>query len=243
MTYFATTGLRKAFGGVVAVDGADVELLEGKVNGLIGPNGSGKTTFFNLVTGLISADEGSVHFRGTDLTGKLPYQVAGAGIGRTFQVTRVFPRMTVLQNMLVPVPRTGLRNMVANAVRGEEVERAEHWLEVVGLTHLIDQQARYLSYGQQRLLELAAILMSEPSLILLDEPAGGVNPVLIDGISDVVRQLNADGRTFLIVEHNMEFVMDLCDHIIVFDRGRPIANGDPKTVRNDPAVLEAYLGV
>ena len=243
MTFFATSGLRKAFGGVVAVDGASVELLEGKVNGLIGPNGSGKTTFFNIVTGMIAADEGTVEFEGKDLTGLQPHRIAAAGLGRTFQVTRVFPRMTVMQNMLVPVKRTGIRQMWAGAVRGSEVERAEEWLALVGLTHLSNRQARYLSYGQQRLLELAAILMAEPRLILLDEPAGGVNPVLVESIAEVVRRLNAQGRTFLVVEHNMEFVMGLSDHIIVFDRGRPIAAGEPQAVREDPAVLEAYLGV
>ena len=242
MTYFATKELSRSFGGVVAVDRATVEFQEGKVNGLIGPNGCGKTTFFNLVTGMIRPDGGEITFKDGGIAGSRPHQVALAGIGRTFQVTRLFPRMTVMQNMLVAVRRRSIRELAANAVRGDDVARAEGWLERVGIEHLRDTEARDLSYGQQKLLEIAGLLMGDPELILLDEPAGGVNPVMVERISTLVRELNAEGKTFLVVEHNMEMVMSLCDHIVVFDRGAPVAVGAPEDIRKDQRVLEAYLG-
>ena len=243
MTFFATTGLRRTFGGVVAVDDASVELREGRINGLIGPNGSGKTTFFNLVTGMIAPDAGEVVFRDRSIAGHAPHRIARSGIGRTFQVTRVFPRMTALQNLLVAVRRVGLSELLRSAVRGPEVARAEQWLERVGLEHLRNAEARSLSYGQQKLLELAGAMMGDPKLVLLDEPAGGINPVMIERISALVKELNAEDRTFLVVEHNMDMVMSTCDHVIVFDRGRPIATGTPAQVQADARVLEAYLGV
>jgi len=242
MTYFATKELSRSFGGVVAVDRATVEFQEGKVNGLIGPNGCGKTTFFNLVTGMIRPDGGEITFKDGGIAGSRPHQVALAGIGRTFQVTRLFPRMTVMQNMLVAVRRRSIRELAANAVRGDDVARAEGWLERVGIEHLRDTEARDLSYGQQKLLEIAGLLMGDPELVLLDEPAGGVNPVMVERISTLVRELNAEGKTFLVVEHNMEMVMSLCDHIVVFDRGAPVAVGAPEDIRKDQRVLEAYLG-
>ncbi|GAA2359827.1 ABC transporter ATP-binding protein [Nonomuraea africana] len=243
MSSLRTSGLTKSFGGVKAVDDVTVEIVEGKINGLIGPNGSGKTTFFNLVTGLIRPDSGRVFYRDRDITRYAPHRIAHVGLGRTFQLCRVFPRMTVMENMLVAVRRTGLRELLAGTHATSEVERARHWLTRMGIEHLERAEARNLSYGQQKLLELAAVFMGDPELVLLDEPAGGVNPALIERIVTLVRDLNAEGRTFLVVEHNMDMVMGMCDHVIVFDRGAPIAEGPPSAVRADPRVLEAYLGV
>jgi neutral amino acid transport system ATP-binding protein len=235
--------LKKSFGGVHAVDGASVTFHHGKVNALIGPNGSGKTTFFNCVTGMIKPDSGSVSYRGTDITGKAPHRIARAGIGRSFQLCRIFPRMTVMENMLVAVRSTSLRRQLASARHPDELDRARGLLARVGIEHLEHSLARDISYGQQKLLELAGVLMADPDTIMLDEPAGGVNPALIDRIATLVRSLNAEGKTFLIVEHNMDLVMSLSDHVVVFDRGRQICEGPPSVVQNDPRVLEAYLGI
>ena len=239
----ATVELTKTFGGVCAVDHATVEFRDGKINAVIGPNGSGKTTFFNCVTGMIRPDSGTVSYRGRDVTGKAPHRIAAAGIGRSFQLCRIFPRMSVLENVLAAARPRGIATLLASARGATEIERGRGWLRRVGIDHLEGIEARDLSYGQQKLLELAGVLMAEPETIMLDEPAGGVNPALIDRIATLVRELNAEGRTFIVVEHNMELVMSLSDHVVVFDRGRPIAEGAPDAVRADPAVLEAYLGV
>jgi len=238
-----TVELTRSFGGVTAVDAATVSFQPGKVNALIGPNGSGKTTFFNCVTGMISPDSGRVRYDGRDVTGWAPHRIARAGIGRSFQLCRVFPRMTVLDNLLVAVRPRGPRAYLTSARGRTETERARGWLARVGIDHLERAEARNLSWGQQKLLELAGVLMGDPETILLDEPAGGVNPSLIGRIGTLVRELNAEGRTFLIVEHNMDMVMNLSDHVVVFDRGRPIAQGPPSVIKADPRVLEAYLGV
>ncbi|WP_229072530.1 ABC transporter ATP-binding protein [Actinoplanes sp. DH11] len=239
----ATTGLRKAFGGVTALDGATVNFQPGKVNALIGPNGSGKTTYFNCVTGMIKPDSGTVTYAGRDITGKAPHSIARHGLGRTFQLCRTFPRMTALENVLAAVPPGGLLGGLRGAKRRSEIERAMGWLTRLGIEHLAGNEARDMSWGQQKLLELAGVLMSEPDTVLLDEPAGGVNPALLDRIGLLVRELNAEGRTFVIVEHNMDLVMSISDHIVVFDRGRPIAEGPPSVIRTDEKVLGAYLGV
>ena len=238
-----TVELTKSFGGVRAVDGATVTFQHCKVNALIGPNGSGKTTFFNCVTGMIKPDSGTASYRGQDITGKAPHRVARAGIGRSFQLCRIFPRMTVLENVLVAVRAPSLRLQLRSAQDPAAIERARELLARVGIDHLEGAEARNISYGQQKLLELAGVLMADPDTIMLDEPAGGVNPALIGRIGTLVRELNAEGKTFLIVEHNMEMVMSLSDHVIVFDRGRPICAGPPAVVQSDPRVLEAYLGV
>ncbi|MFD1860726.1 ABC transporter ATP-binding protein [Aeromicrobium camelliae] len=238
-----TNGLRKSYGGVTALDGASVTFQDGKVNALIGPNGSGKTTFFNCVTGMIRADEGTTTFRGTDITTASPHRIARQGIGRSFQLCRIFPRMTVMENMLAAVRPQSVWKMLGSARDAADQERARELLARVGIDHLEHAEARDLSYGQQKLLELGGVLMADPDTIMLDEPAGGVNPALIDRIANLIRSLNAEGKTFIVVEHNMELVMSLSDHVVVFDRGRPICEGPPSLVQNDPRVLEAYLGI
>jgi ABC-type branched-subunit amino acid transport system ATPase component len=238
-----TVDLTKAFGGVVALDAATVTFRPGKVNALIGPNGSGKTTFFNCVTGMIRPDSGHTTYRGRDITRKSPHAIARAGVGRTFQLCRVFPRMTALDNVLAAVRAPNLVGQLRGARNRAEVDRARGWLTRLGIEHLTDVEARNMSWGQQKLLELAGVLMSDPQTVLLDEPAGGVNPALLDRIGRLVRDLNAEGRTFVIVEHNMDLVMSISDHIVVFDRGRPIAEGPPSLIRSDERVLGAYLGV
>jgi len=235
-------GATKRFGGLVAVDGADLRVEPGSITALIGPNGSGKTTLFNLVTGTMRADAGEIWFDGRRIDRLQPWRRGHAGLGRTFQVTRLFKAMTVLENVVAPMPDPHWRHMLAGAVSGQEAERARELLAFVGLERFADQRAGALSYGQQKLVELAQVLMMEPKLVLLDEPAGGVNPSLVARLAEIVRDLNSQGVTFLVVEHNIPLVLELCDPVVVFERGRPIAAGPPSMIRVDPVVLDAYLG-
>jgi branched-chain amino acid transport system ATP-binding protein/branched-chain amino acid transport system permease protein len=234
--------LEKRFGGVRAVDGASFVVPEGSITALIGPNGSGKTTVFNLVGGTMSPDAGEVWFDGERIDGKAPWRRAHLGLGRTFQITRLFHEMTVLENVVAPLREFHLGLLGANAVSGREAARAEELLDFVGMRKYRDVRASALSYGQQKLVELAQILMLDPKLIMLDEPAGGINPTLIDRIGEMIRELNARGKTFLIVEHNMPFVLGLCNPILVLARGQTIASGPPDEVQRDSQVLDAYLG-
>lgn len=240
----ATFELTKSFGGVRAVDNATVAFQTGRINAVIGPNGSGKTTFFNCITGMIKPDSGTVEYRGRPVTGKSPDRIASAGIGRSFQLCRIFPQMTVLENVLAAARPANIGAMLrAPHRRSPDVARARDLLVRVGLDHLENSTADRISYGQQKLLELAGVLMADPETIMLDEPAGGVNPAVIDRLASLILDLNAEGRTFIIVEHNMSLVMSLSHHVVVFDRGRPIVEGSPAMVQAHPAVLEAYLGV
>jgi ABC-type branched-subunit amino acid transport system ATPase component len=235
-------GVSKAFGGLVAVDGADLVVSQGSITALIGPNGSGKTTLFNLVTGAMKADSGEVWLDGTRIDTMKPWERGHLGLARTFQTTRLFRSMTVLENLVAPLPDAKWSTMLKPAVAGGEADRARELLAFVGMERLAGQAAGALSYGQQKLVELAQVLMLEPRLVLLDEPAGGVNPSLVGRLVEIVRDLNRQGVTFLVVEHNIPMVLELCDPVVVFSRGTAIAEGPPQTIREDPAVLDAYLG-
>jgi ABC-type branched-subunit amino acid transport system ATPase component/ABC-type branched-subunit amino acid transport system permease subunit len=236
------TGLRKAFGGLRAADGASFAVPEGSMTGLIGPNGSGKTTLFNLIDDTIRADGGEIRLDGERIDGLRSWQRAHRGLGRTFQITRLFREMTVLENVVAAQKTFSLGQLGRIAVSGPEAKAAEELLEYVGMRAFRDQKARALSFGQQKLVELAQVLMLDPRLILLDEPAGGINPVLIDRMAEMVRELNSYGKTFLIVEHNMPFVLGLCDPVHVLAHGRTMASGTPREIQDDPAVIDAYLG-
>jgi ABC-type branched-subunit amino acid transport system ATPase component/ABC-type branched-subunit amino acid transport system permease subunit len=235
-------GAKKSFGGLRAVDGVDLTVDAGTIPALIGPNGSGKTTLFNLVTGAMPLGEGEIWFDGTRIDRMPPWERAHLGLGRTFQITRLFKSMTVLENVVAPLPSAHWGLMAKDAVSGHEAERARELLDFVGLGRFGQQQAGALSYGQQKLVELAQVLMLEPKMILLDEPAGGINPTLVNRMVEIIRDLNRQGIAFLVVEHNIPLVLDLCDPVAVLSRGRVIAQGPPSIVRADPIVLEAYLG-
>jgi neutral amino acid transport system ATP-binding protein len=227
-------GVTKSFGGVHALDDCSLTAPAGRITALIGPNGSGKTTLFNVMTGYEKTDSGHVYLGERPITGASPQRVFALGIGRTFQLTRIFPRLTVLENMLVPAQR-------GKSAR-QHREQALDLLAFTGIAGHAGSLAGTLSYGQRKLLELAYVLVSDPAIVLLDEPAGGVNPSLIHHLADRIRELNKSGRTFLIVEHNMEFVMGLCHGVTVLDSGTVVASGTPEEIRNDPRVLDAYLG-
>ena len=236
------TGVTKRFGGLTAVDGADLTVRQGTITALIGPNGSGKTTLFNLVTGAMRADSGEVRLDGTRIDGMQPWQRGHLGLARTFQTTRLFTSMSVLENLVAPLPNSKWSTMLKASVAGHEADRARELLAFVGMERFAGQPAGALSYGQQKLVELAQVLMLEPRLVLLDEPAGGVNPSLVGRMVEIVRDLNRQGVTFLVVEHNIPMVLELCDPVVVFSRGAAIAEGAPATIREDPVVLDAYLG-
>src|SRR3712207_681233 len=220
--------LRREFGGVQAVRDCTFGVEPGSITGLIGPNGAGKTTVFNLVTGLLKPTAGTIEFDGTDITGWSPHRVTRAGIGRTFQITRELGELTLLENVVVHSPAGGLRGLLGRSILDDEASRAMELLDFVGLSRLADEQARTLSYGQKKLLELAGVLMARPRLIMLDEPAGGVNPRLLEDIVDRIRELNADGVTFLIVEHNMDVIMGLSDSVVVMAHGEVLLQDRPE---------------
>jgi ABC-type branched-subunit amino acid transport system ATPase component len=227
-------GVSKSFGGLQALADCSLTAAAGRITGLIGPNGSGKTTLFNAITGYERVDAGQVYLDEQRITGASPQRVFTLGVGRTFQLTRIFPRLTVLENMLVPANR--------GRTTREHRERAMDLLAFTGIVSHAGSLAGTLSYGQRKLLELAYVLVADPAVVLLDEPAGGVNPTLIHLIAERIRELNSAGRTFLIVEHNMDFVMGLCHEVTVLDSGTVVASGPPDVIRANPRVLDAYLG-
>ncbi len=246
----AATGLAKSFGGVKAVDNAQIEVAKGSITGLIGPNGAGKTTLFNLLSNFIRSDRGRVIFDGEPIQQLQPYQIAQQGMVRTFQVARTLSRLSVMENMLLAAQKQTGENFWQVWLRSPQVKKEEKQLRVeaiallesVGLAHMANEYAGALSGGQRKLLEMARALMTQPKLILLDEPAAGVNPTLINQICDRILAWNREGMTFLIIEHNMDVIMSLCDRVWVLAEGRNLADGTPAEIQRNSQVLEAYLG-
>jgi branched-chain amino acid transport system ATP-binding protein len=244
-------GVSKRFGGLKAVDGMSLKLGAAGIVGLIGPNGAGKTTLFNCIAGSLKPDAGAIRFEGRAIDGLRPDEIFRLGLARTFQIPKPFMAMTVRENvMAAPLGQAG-EGILANwlspgRVAAEERatrERAMGWIEFVGLAHLAEEPARVLSGGQRKLLELARVMAAEPRLVLLDEPAAGVNPALLDVILARIEELNRRGVAFLLIEHNMEVIRRLCPHVVVMAEGRQLAEGAPDVVLGDRRVADAYLGI
>lgn len=234
--------LCKHFGGIRAVDDCSFVAERGKITALIGPNGAGKTTAFNCISRTMTPTSGEVWLNNKRIDVLRPYQITAQGLSRTFQISRNLADMTVLENIICQSKMRGWRDLFRPAMSREEIEKAYGILEFLGITRIANEDGSNLSYGQKKLMDLAALLMSDPKIILLDEPAGGVNPTLLEQIIGHIRKLNEEGLSILIVEHNMELIMRLSHRVVVMAQGRVIANGTPDEVRENPEVLEAYLG-
>ena len=236
MALLEVDGLSKRFGGLVVLDGVSLAVEHGSIHGVIGPNGAGKTTLFNIINGIYRASAGRVVFKGRDITNRKVHRIAALGLGRTFQVARVFAEMTVLENLLVAA-------VPYRIPQAEAQLRARELLELAQLEHLHDQPAIEISGGQKKLLEFARTLMARPALILLDEPFSGISPALIERLIEMVVALNRErGATFLLISHEIPEVAALCEVVTVLSGGRVVAEGTPSEVRQDAAVIEAYLG-
>jgi branched-chain amino acid transport system ATP-binding protein/neutral amino acid transport system ATP-binding protein len=241
-------GLRRRFGGVVALDGLDVTVAEGTITALIGPNGAGKTTAFQCVSGVVAADDGTIRFAGRDMTGWRPHRITRAGLVRSFQIARGIPRLSVMENLMLYTPdQPGERVGTALLGRGRAAEEAARVAAVqiarrLGLLRLGNAPAASLSGGQKKLLEIGRALMARPRMILLDEPVAGVNPTLAEEIAGHLRTLRDEGMTFLVIEHHMDMVAQLCDPVVVMAEGRVLTQGSFAEVASDPAVQEAYMG-
>jgi ABC-type branched-subunit amino acid transport system ATPase component len=222
----------KKFGEVMALDHCSFDIQAGTITGLIGPNGAGKTTLFNLITGVLQPDQGHVYLGGEEITGKKPHEIARRGVGRTYQIIRIFPKMTLLENLMV----------VGKGKEKRMMERAMDLFHLVRLEEKRNDYASDLSFGQQKLLSLAQVLMLDPQLILLDEPAAGINPTLQNELMTLIHRLNEDGKTFIIVEHDMNVIMNHCQNAIALNYGQKIAEGSCSVIQRDERLLEHYFG-
>ncbi len=243
-TVLEAKGVVRRFGGLVAVGGVDISVSSGEMVGLIGPNGSGKTTLFDCLSRVQGIDEGSIVLDGTDITNKAPHEVAHLGLSRTFQILRVYRQLTVLENMELSIQWADISLWQSLRRPGRETtERADKLIDFLLLSRLRDEKAASLSGGQRRLLELGMALMSDPKIVLLDEAMSGINPTLVEQLKDRIQILNQDqGVSFLLVEHDMRMVKDLCSRVVVLNYGEKLAEGTPDEIMEDEAVIEAYFG-
>lgn len=244
-------GLRKSFAGVEALAGVSFAVAEASITGLIGPNGSGKTTAIDCISGFQAVDGGRVLLRGGDITGRPPQEVARRGLLRTFQTVRLYERLSLRDNLAIATQQCDAAGWLDELLRTARYRRAVaaaearalQLLELMGLARYIDADAGMLSYGQKKLVALAAALMPDPAVVVLDEPVAGVNPTRIGEVEEILRRLNAAGQAFLVIEHNVEFIANLCHRVVVLCQGRKLAEGSPAAIRRDVRVLEAYLGL
>jgi neutral amino acid transport system ATP-binding protein len=244
-------GVSKHFGGLKAIEDCTLSVEQGSITALIGPNGSGKTTLFNVVTGFLKATKGRVLFEGREITNLPPHRIANLGIARTFQVSSLFPKLTVWENLLVAYPHQNGESLWAVFTRqgnirrqeGEQIERAYHIINRIGLAHKIEENAANLSAPEARMLEVGRQLMFSPRLVMLDEPSSGVNPAMLDVLANMIIELNKEGMTFFVIGHNLSFIMKISHFIHVLHYSRLIASGTPQDVARDERVIEAYMGV